>query len=55
MIMSYTVTGLCQFVIAKDSLGCWIPPRVTTSKQRESPLSTQTSMYSICTIFKQLT
>ncbi|XP_019848684.1 PREDICTED: uncharacterized protein LOC105316712 [Amphimedon queenslandica] len=37
------VSGLCQLTVTKDSLGCWIPPRVTTSKQRESPLSTQAS------------
>lgn len=35
---------LCQLIVTKDSLGCWVPPRITTSKQRESPVSTQASM-----------
>lgn len=40
--------GLCQLMVTKDSLGCWVPARVTTSNQIESPFSTQASMYCIC-------
>ena len=35
--------GLCNLVVTKDRLGCWVPARTTTSNQRESPLSTQAS------------
>lgn len=47
-VLLIILIGLCQLMVTKDSLGCWVPARVTTSNQIESPFSTQASMYCIC-------
>jgi afadin len=40
---SSITNGLCELIVSRESLGYWIPARIATSKQKESPMSTQTS------------